>query len=891
MQNAVSRTLIVVFGLLLLVLTPRQGQANQASQLLVAQGRGQLFNSGEMTVSGILQSRDTFALAVLTDSGDQEARAFYGFTHALAFMFEDGTTGEIDNLQELFAAFGVSRTANDGIDMELFSDLPLHDDEYDPPAVLPGGEAVRAFVQGPLLDRIGEVLGVLNGVQSGFTTSVSSVETGDEPLAIDYADVQVFRSYAYAARTFALIISAYDLSCDLNDIVQLLNIDMLQFQRDLLDRYPTFLRLRPAGAGAANLLSAGQAFRSAVNEYHAAHDFIVDRIENDADWRDDHLFYFDSLAEANASGFYVTQLEEIQTSLDADRAANLTSSEQAWTLTDGATGNRIHVEFEKDVDDNLAHGGWHGLDGCNFVSCSGLVQDLDIEGSALTIVLSASDNYGGGEAVFTGTLSGGAISGGTYTGIGWSGPISGTFTGARQYEESLTEVVNANQVFGTGSTPAPLDIRLVLPDFNAYNQPLIGTFPGTPILNGILPSEPQFYDNDDATRQFELMPTGQFDIPTATIAIDGSFTDWPAAARVFDDISQDDPERSLPFSGNEDLESFWMAQDQNYYYMRTVYHDGAAQAGTSPYITFGALEDSEREYWTGPAPYCWVYPYSDEGGTIYTTQYGFNTYTGADNVKAGGDGSVEWRIPRSDFGDLSGRFIDLNTGFYSDRNPTYVQFSGYTVSGSVAIDGYTNGRIFLLLYNGEDPDTSQLLAGTVIDGPGAFSIDGLANMDSTTCYLYALWDRDGNGIVSFDDMYAVTSFLINDDVALSGLTVDQTIDFTVAGTVLNTHQPDGSNATYLEVEVDNFYNGVFPDDIDGVVFEGPGGIIATLADPEVNFERYDSNSGYYWLTVPGQPEPGTYTFTVISGNAERVSTYEVVPRKAMPFIPLLLLDD
>ena len=880
MQNAVSRTLIVVFGLLLLLGPPQLALANEASELLVTQGRGQLFNSGDMTVSGILQSRDTFALAVAADGEDQEAQAFYGFTHALAFMFEDGTNAGIDNLGELLEAFGVTRTANDGIDLDLFNDLPLHDNDYDPPQTLPDGADVRAFVQGPLLTRLDEVLTALDSVRVGFSASVSAAETGDEPLAIDDADIQVVRSWVHAARTFALIISAFDLSCDLNDIVQLLNADMLQFQRDLLDRYPTLLQLRPEdGAGAENLTDAEQALRSAIDNYHGAHDFIVERIETDGDWRADHLFYFDSLAEANASAFYVFQLEEIRTSLDEGRAARLESSEQNWLLTEvlegGGSGQSISMDLEMDAESNVAYGEWHGPSDHSFIWDHGQVQDVDIDGTTVTILLSVGDDGSCGDVTFTGTIGedGASIIDGTYSGSICSEPVEGDFTGTLVEEDTLTDVVDATRIFGTGSA-TPLDIRAVLPDFNAFNEPVIGTFPGNPILNGILPTEPQIISNDDATRQFELMPGGPFDIPTAAIAIDGSFSDWPETAKVFDDISQDDPEKN--YDGNEDLKSFWMAQDDTYYYFRTVYYDGAASSGASPYIFFAANEHPQRDYWNSPPPTCHVYPNPDGGGAINAGKYSFTDYVGVEHIQVGTDGAdacVEWRVPKTDFEDLSGRFIELQTG-YDDYNRTFVQFPGYTITGEVDIDGYTDGKVFLLLYNGEDPDYSMLIGSAVIDGPGAFSIDGMANMEYSTCYLYALWDRDGNGIVSYDDMFGGTEFLINDDVVVSGpdLAVDQTIDFSVEGGVWNVHQPDGSFATYLDVYVNNFDHGILPEDIDNIEIEGPGGVVATLDHPDMEIILYENNECEFFLSIPGQPEPGEYTFTVTSGSAVRVST-------------------
>ena len=805
-MSKLGRFLFILIACTALILVNLQSVwANPASQALVAQGRQALFNGGSMTVTGVLTSRGTFAEAVALDATDQEAQAFYGVTNGLAFMFEDGSTGAIDNLKELFEAFGASRTANDGIDLPLFSDLPMHNDQYDPPADLPGGEEVRAFAEGPLLARLDQVLTALETVQTGFAITITADENGGEAMSVDYADIQILRAYCYAARAGALIISAYDLSCDLNDVVQLFNADVLQFQRDLLDRYSTLLQLRESGDD--QLLAAGTAFQNAVDDYREAHLFIVDRLENSADWRTDHLFSYNSLSEANASAFRVSQLGEIQASLNEDRAAQLTTIEQTWTLIDDATTHEIVVDLQIDADGNIDNGNWHGMNGCDFVGCSGTVQKFDIEGADVTIVLSAEDLCRT-EATFTGLLSGNSITSGTYTGTncpgGIPGSISGSFTGSKIAEDASSEVIDVNQIFGTGATPQPLDIRAVLPGFNAYNEPVSGTFPGNPILNGILPGpEPQVISNEDATWALELMPQGSFAIPTAGITIDGTFGDWDEGAKVFDDIAQDDPDRL--YIGYSDLKSFWMAQDNDYYYFRTVYHDGAAAPDQFVAIDFVAHQNPEEDVW--PEPSCYVV--FDPAGT-WSVGAGSGTYTSHSNpgwVATGTDGEdacIEWRVPKADMGDLSGRFVEVRTTYGADENRTFMQFPGYSVSGTAEVPGYTDGKILVLLYDEQDAQTRSLLASQILDAPGAFTLENLPNMGSTNCYLYVVWDRDGNGIVSFDDLYGATAFYINNDVVVptgSELVADQLIDFTVDGSVKNVHQPDDSYATLVEVEI------------------------------------------------------------------------------------------
>ena len=121
---------------------------------------------------------------------------------------------------------------------------------------------------------------------------------------------------------------------------------MLQLQRDLLDAYPDLLTLQAGGA--TSLTDAASAVQTAISEYTAAHATIAASIDG-GDWRTDHLFNFYDLAEVNESAFYANQMEEIRLSIDEDRAATLTSTEERWDLTD-SFGLGWIIEWEKDQE-------------------------------------------------------------------------------------------------------------------------------------------------------------------------------------------------------------------------------------------------------------------------------------------------------------------------------------------------------------------------------------------------------------------------------------------------------------------------------------------------------------------------------------------------------------
>jgi len=98
-------------------------------------------------------------------------------------------------------------------------------------------------------------------------------------------------------------------------------------------------------------------------------------------------------------------------------------------------------------------------------------------------------------------------------------------------------------------------------------------------------------------------------------------------------------------------------------------------------------------------------------------------------------------------------------------------------------------------------------------------------------------------------------------------------DFNVNGGVKNVHLPDGSYATYLDIEVDTG-DPSSPADFSTAIFSGPSGQIATYdiahdtTDSEsldVMIDKYPNGHVIYlWLIIPGQPELGSYSITVTS---------------------------
>ena len=489
------------------------------SHASVADGRASLFNDGSPTYSGILAANEQFEAAVTDNPLDQEANLFYAITRILASGLEEGGAAELETVRDLLEAFGVSRNDVDLVDTDVpFNDPPLMYDEYNPPETIPGGEDVRAFLAGPFVTLLGAAIDNLGTIGSDFITTLTAAETGDDyATEVDYGDVLLLKSALYMLKSTILIATAYDLDIDLRELIVFGNAGVLQFQRDLLDKYPALFSLRAPG-GTVSLANAKTALLAGINAYDAALTFI----ENESDLQGNDLFYFESSGDQREAEFVLTQLTELRDSLGENQAAVFTTIYEEWLFTDTSTDTKLHLraDIEKDVNENFVSGNYWGLNGCDFISCSGWIEDISVSGTSVTIEVA----YGGwpsGSAIFTGeTNDEGTFIEGTYIeydGLGDPTGGRGFFTATRQSRETETETIDFNCIFGNNTTPvkSPLDIRAILPQFDQYGEPIADTFP-VPVLNGILP---EFTTNQDLTDEMGLQPAA-----VNTSSISGTIT-------------------------------------------------------------------------------------------------------------------------------------------------------------------------------------------------------------------------------------------------------------------------------------------------------------------------------------------------------------------------------
>lgn len=87
--------------------------------------------------------------------------------------------------------------------------------------------------------------------------------------------------------------------------------------------------------------------------------------------------------------------------------------------------------------------------------------------------------------------------------------------------------------------------------------------------------------------------------------------------------------------------------------------------------------------------------------------------------------------------------------------------------------------------------------------------------------------------------------------------------FSILGQIWNIHESDGSFRSYIDISIGDEFTGTLPGDIDTIKVTGPSG--TTVASyPDDDFD-YAPQWKSFSIAIPGSPELGEYTFTVVSG--------------------------
>jgi CubicO group peptidase (beta-lactamase class C family) len=87
-------------------------------------------------------------------------------------------------------------------------------------------------------------------------------------------------------------------------------------------------------------------------------------------------------------------------------------------------------------------------------------------------------------------------------------------------------------------------------------------------------------------------------------------------------------------------------------------------------------------------------------------------------------------------------------------------------------------------------------------------------------------------------------------------------DIAIQGAITHIHSPDNNSKTMIDIVIGKEFTGMLPDDIDMITVTGPKGDLSLTKN---DFHYYPPFRDF-WISTPGAPEIGTYTFTVTSGN-------------------------
>ena len=772
------RKLVLLAAAFVLCIAPIASvQASTASSALVAEGRALIFQGETTTYADIVAARDKFDQAVSSDPTDKAANLFYAVTRIAALLIEKSPAG-LNTAADLATLFGLNVYADRTLGEEPISEPPQLYDHYAPPATVPDGETVRAFLGGPFMAQIDGALANLEAVGSGYGLTLSAEETGDQPVEIDEGDILLLKSSLQMLKASLLIVTAYDMDVDLRELMVLGNAGVLRLQK-MLDNHPDLFKLRTAD-GTARLAAARASLMAGIDSAQAAYDAIT--LETDD--QGDDLFYFDSPEAQRDALETLVELEEVNGALVENRAAHFSETHESWTLTKIVGNSKLAVRFDylatppADTFDELIlrDTNAYGIDSCDFFACGGYVESIQRSGNQVTWNLTTGGFFPT-TAKIDGTLSGNTIDG-TYTRTtpsGTDGPYQ--FSGTRNAIETETTSFNPNAVFGnTGQNP--LEIRAVLPKFGIQDDAVAGTFPvnaNNQVLNGIWPdatTNQQLANEWELRQETRLDGSGGpfFNIPAVAdgaIVLDGSKGEWPAASLAFTDFTGDEnPGANL--SGG-DIQTVYTAKDGSYLYIGIQLTDGNPLAQPGMVYVWEAMNDYEN---SNPAGNLVCYAYYADGqwvpgiGTRNADPWMEPTmlWTGTGVDVAAGTGFIEWRVPLSQVGDqLSGRWLRVYShqtdgGEISDDNLTQIRLDTTTLSGTVSCANCPGeGKFFIAALPCADPiyRCGEAFGNAdFLESSGSYTLNGIPV--GATVFLHVFYDADNNGILNFGDTLGVS---------------------------------------------------------------------------------------------------------------------------------------
>ncbi len=753
---------IVIVVLAVLVCNISAAMAGNAAQCIAA-GRALMFNG---RLSGLRLACYTFDECLNNPAcpdcnTSRELKFLHALTRAVMLVVRDNNE-PIDSALELARAFDVYVSGDywapyfEPLGLEFDHAANSHD-AYEIPPTAPDPNEIRNIIDTSMIPEIDAIVAELDSISDSptpfriffdpnetrifFTPASTGLEHN---LEVDYGDLFLFKGILLGIKAQLLTQLAHDLCVDANDLlIEKVVGDAFDVNADLLDSHPHFGKVLPTPNwpdpnGRAMLAQAALDCNTAISYFLNA----VEYISNETDAQEDDLLSIDPNAR-DVCNAVIERLDTMHKSIVEDTVGEYPlESTRVYHLFDPCSPATWQLELNFDLlalpsDDP---GVLFALDN-EFVPSPWRISYFDIDANTLEIELDYDVSGYWAQGVVTADISQdrSTITNGTFTCWGdFEGTISNVTGQLEDRHTSATGLLDLNPIFGSSARyPNPVNPRDLLPAFDHWNDPLpntIGAGLGNDsTLGGILPQMTQ----RDWQLLGDLQPAGQVELREIypwQRGLSSGFVDiWLLNQRILEDTAGDtDGDVNQVF--NADIQNFYMAFDDDYLYGLLTFHD--FNTATSDHASYDIFlnytpDDTSRH---SIHLYIWAdYGYSSVSGALFYMD-DYWSYVGEIDTRLSAAG-VEFKIPWYSLpGYLPGRFLSVESSvndnswylWEGEENGTHLQVMPVgSISGTVTYNNYRGGPIFVQAYTDPYDPEDSIVASTVIDSPGPYTLDGI----------------------------------------------------------------------------------------------------------------------------------------------------------------------
>ncbi|HBG27451.1 MAG: hypothetical protein A2Y10_02660 [Planctomycetes bacterium GWF2_41_51] len=733
-------------------------------------GRAQLFDG---TLDGIRNGYQTFDNG-LKDAGcgDCQTSRELKFFHALsrtAMLVVKDDAGNIDSAFEQMDKFGINISGQFWAPYFRparieFSETKNQHDYYEIPDDAPDVNDLRKISEENFIPEIEAIIAELDSIIDSPTNRFRVYLSADElrifhaidyefenplePVEVDYGEVLMLKGILTFIKAQLEYKAAYDLYVSPNaKLYEKYYGGNLKISDDIFSAHPDFLKVLPTPSdsndGKAALAQIKQEMINGINYYLDS----VEYIRGEEDEQEDDFFYIamedefiadeiekklvvfrdsimnDTVAELpmektktfgiyDAGSAYIGELTLVYNFTDIE------GDEGSLTFTDGVTPTPWDID-------------WFGVTATRFI-------EIEFE---------YYGNYEWRQGYLEGFLSedGNNILNATFE---YWGNVSGTLNNLSADIESI-EVENGqidlNPVFGSSARyPNPVNPRDLLPVFDEWNFPFIGTFghglDNDPTLGGIVPEMTQEYWQ----KEFDLQPSGLIYLDYKNqqpIYLNGYLDDWQANQIILNDPSgdavDDEDIEELQLVSGTDIKTVYMATDKSFLFGAIETYDDFQMDN---YYCFNIFMTYIPQDTSALCSIKFVITRYGDGSVIGEVYYMDNSYREKDWYWFGefqavrGQNCIEFIIWKGFIPDnLPGRFIIIESegsdpygNYNSEENYTNLRIGELgSISGTIEYDGHQGDPIFIQAYTeAEDPEES-IVASTMITEPGQYTLEGV----------------------------------------------------------------------------------------------------------------------------------------------------------------------